>query len=128
MIIGHKPNGYTVTMTGDGLRVEGETRQCVHCQTMWTYQPGSGIQRGWCLRCNGYICAQPQCLAEQAQRARDFPGYDCMPFDDWNKRLRDRYERHPRFAVLPSGIVVERDHEAPRDLAPVASSPRIVVP
>ena len=51
MIHGQKPSAYFVTTTGDGQKVEGECRQCVHCQYTWEYRPGSGIERGYCLRC-----------------------------------------------------------------------------
>lgn len=128
MIVGHKPNGYFSTFDAHGLKIEGETRQCIHCQKTWQYVPGSGDRRGWCCRCMGFICAEPACLAEQAQRQRDFPGYDCMPFDDWNRRLRDRYDRDARYTVLPSGVVVTKDHEAPIQVVPMERTPIIVVP
>ena len=129
MIVGHKPNGYFVTHDPQTTRrVEGETRQCIHCQAMWPYVPGSGDRRGWCLRCMGFLCLQPACLAEQAQRKRDFPGYDCMPFDDWNRRLLERYHRDPRFTVLSSGIVVERDFEAPLRPCAIERVPMVIVP
>lgn len=109
MIIGHKPNGYFETSTGDGTRIEGETQQCVHCQGFWEYRPGSGTVRGWCLRCNGFLCNQPSCAAQQRQLMARFPGErSCMPFEDWNKRLRDAYDKDARYDVLPSGIVIAR--------------------
>jgi hypothetical protein len=40
---------------------EGYLRQCIHCQNTWTYTPGSGIQRGFCKRCNGHLCGRSQC-------------------------------------------------------------------
>ncbi len=36
--------------------LETKTLQCVHCGGHWVPRPGSGIQRGWCSRCNGPIC------------------------------------------------------------------------
>ena len=36
-------------------------KQCVHCQTVWKVQPGSGRLRGFCMRCNGPICG-PSCM------------------------------------------------------------------
>lgn len=110
MIIGHKPNGYFQTATGDGIRIEGETRQCVHCQALWEYHPGSGIVRGWCLKCNGFTCNQPACAAMQRALLAKFPDQtrSCMPMSDWNQRLRDAYAKDPRYDVLPSGIVIAR--------------------
>lgn len=58
----YKPNGYFVTQDQNGNLVEGETRQCVHCQFIWQYEPGSGHTRGFCLKCNGLTCARPECL------------------------------------------------------------------
>lgn len=34
----------------------GGTRQCVHCQATWVAKPGSGVLRGWCQNCNGFVC------------------------------------------------------------------------
>lgn len=35
--------------------------QCCHCQRVWVYQRGSGIERGWCMRCNGITCGSHDC-------------------------------------------------------------------
>lgn len=108
MITGYKPNGHFVTATGEGYKIEGETRQCVHCQYTWEYKPGSGAQRGWCMKCAGLICARPECEAEQRRLMAQFPDktYSCMPFNDYTRRQRDQYDKDPRWKVLPSGIVV----------------------
>ena len=68
MIIGHKPSGYITRGTLYGKK-EFETRQCVHCQRTWVYQPGSKNQRGFCLKCYGVLCGNPVCLKE------------CMPYE-----------------------------------------------
>lgn len=65
MIHGHKPNAYFVTSDGEGHKTEGECRQCVHCQFTWEYHPGSGVERGWCVMCGGFLCARPACQIEQ---------------------------------------------------------------
>ena len=41
---------------------EGQTLSCCHCQRTWAVRPGSGRQRGWCLRCNAPTCGGPACL------------------------------------------------------------------
>lgn len=61
MIIGHKASGYLVTADRNGNKVERETRQCVHCQATWVYQPGSKRRYGFCLKCHGVICGNPEC-------------------------------------------------------------------
>ena len=34
---------------------------CVHCQMHWIIQPGSGMQRGFCLSCDGPTCGKQNC-------------------------------------------------------------------
>lgn len=113
MITGYKPSGYFET-SRDGVRIEGETRQCVHCQYMWTYVPGSGATRGFCLKCNGLVCGRPECAAQQKQLLAKYPGMTaasraCIPFTDVVERQRDQWAADPRYDVRPSGIVVARD-------------------
>jgi hypothetical protein len=95
MITGHKPSGYFVTGDGQGGKIEGETRQCCHCQFTWEYKSGSGITRGWCLNCMGFTCAREQCLKEQFDRCSAYQREtgkkrSCIPFELWNDRLRSK--------------------------------------
>lgn len=112
MIRGHKPNAYFVTADENGHRIEGEQRQCVHCQFCWTYRPGSGTRRGYCLTHDGWLCGRPECEAHQRAMLRRFAHLagstdrHCMSFSDYVERLRDELARDPRYRVLPSGIVV----------------------
>lgn len=39
---------------------EQATVQCVHCGGHWVPHPRSGTTRGFCMRCNGFICG-PGC-------------------------------------------------------------------
>ena len=41
---------------------EGTMRHCVHCEMVWTYRPGSGINRGFCLKCEGHTCGKDVCF------------------------------------------------------------------
>jgi hypothetical protein len=112
VIVGHKPAAYFVTADGEGHRIEGEQRQCVHCQYCWTYRPGSGHRRGYCLRCDGWLCGRPECVAMQRrmlQRFSHLPGATdrhCIPWTDYVNRQRDDLARDPRYTVLPSGLVL----------------------
>jgi hypothetical protein len=63
-IRGDKPAGYFVKGVAGGATVTGETRQCVHCQFVWEYRPGSGVERGFCMHCHGLVCRRPECAAE----------------------------------------------------------------
>jgi hypothetical protein len=68
-----RANGYFQTFNEKGVRIEGETRQCVHCSFMWIYNPGESfskkltgewkpVTRGKCLQCYGLVCARPECM------------------------------------------------------------------
>jgi Pyruvate/2-oxoacid:ferredoxin oxidoreductase delta subunit len=68
-----RSNGYFQTWDPvTGRKIEGETRQCVHCSFMWIYNPKNsfdkkiaGIQpstRGICKKCFGLVCARPECM------------------------------------------------------------------
>ncbi len=45
---------------GSDAQVRMPTLQCVHCGGHWVPRPGSGKTRGYCPRCNGYVCG-PSC-------------------------------------------------------------------
>jgi hypothetical protein len=72
-ITGNKPSGHFHTFDPSGRKVEGETRQCVHCQRMWIYKAddkylikisgGADVkkERGWCMICHGLVCAEADC-------------------------------------------------------------------
>jgi len=67
----------------EGQVPEGETLMCAHCQKHWRLQPGSGMERGWCARCNGPTCGKKHCETT------------CVPFEralelmESKNRLRD---------------------------------------
>lgn len=117
MIHGHKPSSYFVTADRAGNKVEGECRQCVHCMYTWEYQPGSGIERGYCLRCGGFICARPECIIEQKRltdlmQLRYNQTRTCVPFEEWNSRLREKVERllplDAGLTITESGVIIPR--------------------
>lgn len=106
MIQGDRTSGYFVTYEGDGIKVEGETRMCVHCQYTWEYKRGSGIERGWCMRCNGITCQRDECAAEQRRITGNRS--DCMTIEEFNERQRDQYLKSGQYEELPSGILVAK--------------------
>ena len=63
--------------SGSGWTQTADTLQCCHCNTHWIIHPGSGIERGWCLKCMGPTCGLSRC-------------YQCTPFeqvlDEWERR------------------------------------------
>lgn len=117
MIHGYKPNAYFVRTDENGIKIEGECRQCVHCQHTWEYSPGSGTQRGYCLRCGGFICARPECLLQQKQlvelmQLRYNQTRTCVPFEEWNDRLKEKFAHKmpldPNLILTDSGLLVPR--------------------
>ena len=59
-----RPDGWTLTtdlQTGETLD-ESDTLMCVHCQFTWQFKPGSGVERGYCYRCNGVLCGKHSCM------------------------------------------------------------------
>lgn len=58
----------------DGVQVTS-TLQCVHCNAHWDVQPGSGIVRGFCLKCMGPVCG-PKCV-------------ECRPFEKWLEEVEE---------------------------------------
>lgn len=115
MIQGHKPNGYTAFMNAAGKRVEGETRQCVHCGKIWQYAPGSGTERGWCFNCTGFLCAEGPCFAQQKVWVEQWLAQtsqvrNCIPIEEWNSRriekLAHKFPLEPGMTVTASGLIV----------------------
>lgn len=47
------------------------TRQCKHCGSHEVCVPGSGKERGVCLKCGGFVCGRPECMTA------------CIPFEAW---------------------------------------------
>ena len=117
MIRGEKPSGYFSTSDKDGIKIEGETRQCAHCQFLWDYVPGSGVRRGLCTSCNGLICARQECLDEQKMRVDFYEGkYNCITFDQWNYMNREQHAQVMQhegglpetFEVTKQGLIIPK--------------------
>lgn len=121
MIQGRKPNGYTLSFTAEGKRVEAETRQCVHCQFSWTYGDlhlpeemdelfGHPTRRGYCCRCRGWLCARTVCIQEQVRLTGNTA--DCISYQDRVDRLWDKVAKHFPLAedltITAAGVVIPR--------------------
>jgi len=50
------------------------TRQCGHCSKHVITVTGSGILRGYCTKCNKWLCGAPACISQ------------CYPFE---KKMED---------------------------------------
>jgi len=76
-----------------GILVDGkqvaDTLQCVHCNGHFQIVPGSGTDRGFCLRCFGPTCGAKACDP-------------CIPFEkklekiEGKERLRRTYGGHSK--------------------------------
>ncbi|HXP88840.1 MAG TPA: hypothetical protein VN841_29230 [Bryobacteraceae bacterium] len=53
----------------DGIQI-GSTRKCVHCGGHFQMLRGSGVTRGWCMRCGGVTCGSARCDACIPEEAR----------------------------------------------------------
>jgi len=74
-----RPHGYGILQTPEGRPEEFDTLQCCHCGMHWRVQPGSGVMRGFCQRCNRVHCGGPDC-------------WECRP----QERQLDEIERAAR--------------------------------
>ena len=70
--------------------LEVGTLSCAHCGGQWIPRPGSGIVRGFCQRCNGYICG-PGCEA-------------CVPLDQYLSNLEAGRDPHFRPIIVPTSF------------------------
>lgn len=67
------------------------TRQCAHCQMHWQHRPGSGIQRGFCLRCNAVTCGKRQCETR------------CEPWERGLERMERRLSLAAKLDIMATG-------------------------
>jgi hypothetical protein len=114
MIHGHRPNGEWETKDKKGFTIARETRQCVHCQFMWTYQPGSGTLRGYCLKHNGWICARAECMAEQERILNHYEQVtksrpSCLAFEEYQDFLLETLaQAGDQWQLNSSGLLVPK--------------------
>jgi len=66
---------------------EGQTLLCAHCGLMWEVRPGSGVERGFCLKCNQPTCNLPGCT----------PPFECRP---WEARMEIMEQRARLLATV----------------------------
>ena len=78
---------YGGTILADNKEI-GNTIQCVHCGNHFLMVRGSGVTRGWCMRCNGIVCG-PQCS-------------ECVPFDRQLEIMEGKLRRN----ALPVSVSV----------------------
>lgn len=47
----------------EGTREVADTLRCPHCGCHFIVRRGSGVERGFCLKCCGVTCGKPGCMA-----------------------------------------------------------------
>lgn len=88
-----KPHGHFAITGPYGEGQEGETLSCCHCGKHWEVRKGSGIDRGFCQNCMGYVCG-PNC-------------YDCIPVE---QRLANIEAGRPILTPRTPSILVPESH------------------
>ena len=51
-----------ITWLDTGKVEQHQTLMCAHCQMHWMVRPGSGINRGFCVRCAAPTCGKQRCF------------------------------------------------------------------
>ena len=78
----HRASGYIIMDDGNGPVETAATLRCVHGGENFISIKGSGIRRGYCTRCAGVTCGNPN--------------HEIC--SDWRKRL-DEYEAGKRMTL-----------------------------
>lgn len=88
-----KPHGHFEITGPYGELQEGSTLSCCHCGKHWEVRKGSGIERGFCQNCMGYVCG-PSC-------------YDCIPVE---QKLENIEAGRPLLTPRVPAILVPASH------------------
>ena len=104
-------NLHTLPHHGSGLLImtdresgktlwESDMQQCTHCQHTWKYQPGSGIRRGFCNRCNAPTCGLAACdtCYHKEKQIEDLEAIAARNKREIDARVRQQVLREALFA------------------------------
>lgn len=72
---------------GAGRTFESATVTCLHCNGMVILNPDRKKPRGYCSKCDGYVCDRKEC------------GETCRPFDKLLDLMQEQYAKHVHFYV-----------------------------
>ena len=64
-----RASGKDAPIVGEGGLYESATVTCAHCHSVVILRPDRTRPRGWCRRCDHYVCDSPAC------------NVDCRPFN-----------------------------------------------
>lgn len=85
-----KKTGKDAPVVGEGMTYESATVTCAHCQTVVILNPLRTRERGYCRKCDHYICDNPICNQE------------CIPF---KKIIDDAYDTAFK-GITPTNILL----------------------
>jgi hypothetical protein len=75
-----------------GTQLEVATLTCAHCHTIYVLNPQRTRERGWCWKCDQYLCDKPGCNA------------GCHPVNKLFDKIQEAAGRGLR--VTPGGIIL----------------------
>jgi len=88
-----RASGKDAPIVPEGRVWESATITCAHCHTIVVMNPDRSRKRGYCRRCDHYVCDNPGCNTQ------------CRPLHAVIDRLQEQAARHPNdsqsLIVLP---------------------------
>lgn len=91
-----------------GNLLKFDTLTCAHCNSMYALNPYRKRKRGWCRKCNAYVCDLPGCqtdcnpILQGVDLAQKYPGLPTLPRGYKGEILFDKYfaEKEKPFSGL----------------------------
>lgn len=84
-----RPAGAFIWMGPEG-ETNRDTVACVHCRAHWMVDPGSGRERGYCLKCAGPTCGSPDC-------------YECVPYEAMIEQIEAQARMEANLRAIRGG-------------------------
>jgi len=72
-----RSTGKDAPIVGEGAMFESATITCSHCQVVVVLNPLRTRERGYCRKCDHYICDNPACH------------FECVPIDKLLERVQE---------------------------------------
>jgi|SRR5580698_6438756 hypothetical protein len=93
---GHRVGYHIETPREGGPTIQHDLMACVHCGYVWEPKPGSGKKRGFCYRCNGFVCGHAECLKK-----------GCVPQERWLEAMERGIDpsQMPVIVSVPGSIL-----------------------
>jgi hypothetical protein len=77
-----RAGGVHIPTVGAGQMFESAVLACAHCQSILILNPNRTRPRGYCRKCDAYVCDNPQCNAECTPQAKTFDRMQEQAFRD----------------------------------------------